>query len=187
MGCNLQIKLGAGGDDWTALQVIKPVQLILCTLHQSGQSSRLNITELLSIRTSNKLILMILIKTMSLYSFMWQQRWNEVTLSAPQVARRCLRTHHPPPPAPRGLQQALMATATSWWTLTPTQQTWRYPACRDRRRLTRGGTASPRRSWNLSRWSRRPARCWFRMSRRYYISHNSTDQWLTSHGILDYT
>lgn len=49
MGCNLQIKLGAGGDDWTALQVIKPVQLILCTLHQGGQSSRLNIAELLLI------------------------------------------------------------------------------------------------------------------------------------------
>lgn len=39
---------------------------------------------------------------------------NEVTLFPPQVARQCLRTHHLPPPAPRDLQQALMAAVTSW-------------------------------------------------------------------------
>lgn len=83
-----------------------------------------------------------------------------------QVARRFLRTRHLLLLALRGLQQALTATATSWWTLTPTQQTWHCPACRARRRLIRGGTASLRRSWNPSRWSRKPARCLSPMSRR---------------------
>lgn len=54
------------------------------------------------------------------------------------------------------------------WTLISSQipQTWSCPACPGVSCSTHASTGSPRRSWSRSRWSRRPRRFLFPMSRR---------------------
>lgn len=87
------------------------------------------------------------------------------------VSQQGLKLFHPTPlrARPARLRRWFRPRTrpTSWWTLIRTLPTWPCPACRVRKRLIRAGIAFQMKSWSLSPWSRRPAKCSCRMNRRY--------------------